>query len=101
MITSESVGRFEGCRAHAEDPRKALLYLDTPWDCHICRPIDPQNHPNVGMYGIHGVSGINIIVCFVTMVSSENECTRISRSIQKSHVSLVLFNVPNMAKSTH
>ena len=23
---------------------------DTPWDCHICRPIDPSNHPNVSIY---------------------------------------------------
>ena len=25
-------------------------YPDTPWDCHICRPIDPPNL-NVGIYG--------------------------------------------------
>ena len=26
------------------------------WDCHTCGSMDPQNRPNVGMYGIRGVS---------------------------------------------
>ena len=27
--------------------KKLILYVpNTPWDCHICRPIDPSNHPN-------------------------------------------------------
>ena len=26
-----------------------LSIPDTPWDCHICLYIDPQNHPNVGI----------------------------------------------------
>ena len=36
------------------------LYIpDTPWDCHICRPIDPQSTTPTDRhtYGIHGVSG--------------------------------------------
>ena len=44
-------GRSLGFHWAKEKPRH------DPWDCHICRPIDPQNHPNVGIYGIHGVSG--------------------------------------------
>ena len=36
-------------------PETAKNYIvqnpNTPWDCHICRPIDSPIHPNVGKYG--------------------------------------------------
>ena len=40
-------GPFSGVsRNRQKRPVHAACIPDTPWDCHICRPIDPQNHPN-------------------------------------------------------
>ena len=43
------------CHVHVDES-------NTPFTNTPCMPyIDPQNHPNVGIYGIHGVSGIGIV----------------------------------------
>ena len=50
---------YHTCIKTIEDQHKyqSSIYPDTPCMPYIAY-IDPQNHPNVGIFGIHGVSGI-------------------------------------------
>ena len=49
--------------------RFLVTYPNTTNGTGIYAYIDPQNHPNVGMYAIHGVSGI-VVICSNAFVAT-------------------------------